>query len=529
MCVWVSSHRWWLALVVFWSLEVWAVQELTLAPTLWSDEVMVIKDKVYRLCLNLLACGTLASLLGWRALSLVFAGSVVFYGVVVAYWLHYGQAISVFIAFGSRNEGAAVATAGIELVGGHLVVLSLLAVAKSLLARHVALDPRPATFWRPRRAGVLAFAYAAFVLVLHVDHKDMARIGRWETVSGIGHAYGYLPTWGAELLWVNREAVLERTLARMELASDRLGALEPAPPLNSHVVFLQVESLDDALLGFRIGESEVTPRLNRLRDEGMYWTVRAPKIIGSCDTDFTALMGRLGSADVPSYRIEGIPWQEALPKSLAARGFRPAAYHGVSGSFFQRAPVYRQMGFEGVWFKEEIVARLGLDFDDWTLPDGDVLQFAAQDWDPSRRNFQMIITATSHLPFRFPTPGLERIFFGEDAPAIESYFDSMRYVDHSIGNYLDALPDGTTVVVYGDHGARIENPALDYTWTEYDGTMVVPFFVWQKGVNLSARQQTRELPMARSGELELLDMMTWLHRHLVALPVSAPPATLASP
>ena len=92
-----------------------------------------------------------------------------------------------------------------------------------------------------------------------------------------------------------------------------------------------------------------------------------------------------------------------------------------------------------------------------------------------------------------------------------SYLDSIHYVDQSIGKYIEALPQGTIVVIYGDHGAHADGESLGYKNAEYEGVALVPFLIHQVGGDLSSLQKTRGAELATSGELTLLDMVLFIY------------------
>ncbi len=94
---------------------------------------------------------------------------------------------------------------------------------------------------------------------------------------------------------------------------------------------------------------------------------------------------------------------------------------------------------------------------------------------------------------------------------VPSYLDSIHYVDSAIGAFVDALPSGTIVVIYGDHGAYVGSQEYGYENRKYDGVPLVPFLIHQAGGDLSALQHTQGQELATSGELTLLDMMTYIH------------------
>ncbi len=503
---WLADHRWVIVLAVWWTVEIWWVQRMTTSPTLWHDPVAVFKDQMFRFILDagIVAVALLA--LPRTALWALFGVGVLFSGTVLSYHMNYERALSIFVVIEQWNEGLAVAGGGAAMMVGTLAVLVASALFKSVFAQRAGNDVGGS----PRAAAALFSVWVIFVGILHLDHKDLARLRTFEQAGGIAHVYGYLPTWLAELHYVDQQDVLDDALRQMAVESDVISPVESPMPYSGSVVLLQVESLDEAVIDFTIDGREVTPRLNELRRQSYYFASQAPKKTGSCDADFTALMGRLPSTRIVSYRISDLPFESAVVGAFKNAGYRTGFFHGVSGHFFHRRDAFSRMGFDVLRFREEYITERGADPELWTVDDGAMFDWAAE-WinesnDPS---FMMVVTATSHLPFNFATPGVEPDFFpGATAPQY-AYFDAIHYVDAEIGRFIDRLPSGTTVILYGDHFSRMELAELGYEHQMFDGFGLVPVMVHVVGEDIAHQQRTRELPMAADGSIALLDVFTW--------------------
>ena len=240
----------------------------------------------------------------------------------------------------------------------------------------------------------------------------------------------------------------------------------------------------------------------------MTYAIQADKRTGSLDADFTMLMGRAPSADVPTYKIQGYPYGGSLVERLREMGFATTSVHGVSGEFFSRRSAFEEMGFDRLIFREEFERLAAAPVTGWSVPDDELLQFAAMDFSAlSGRQFQLAITHTSQIPFHNYDISLARFFPGSTTIA-EKYFDVMHYVDRAIGRYLEALPAETTVVLYGDHVSRVEHASLGYRQAHWEESGLVPFMLLETGRNLSPLQRTRET--ARDGHLTLLDAAQWI-------------------
>ena len=494
-------------LLALWcAVEAWLVQERTLMSPQAQGSLDPFVDRTLRFGFDLLAFGALIALVPRPLLALWFIAAALFYLVVLTWYGASRQPLSILVLL-RRPRGAPLAAIALSQARPvHLLLLASLAIKLLLLFGLTSPVPARTT------GGFCLAAYVAVLLVVNRSYRPLARIAGWETVGGLGAVYGYLPAWWAEYRWTESAALLERALARAGEFTDRLTPVETPAPIANCMVFLQVERLDWAILGFQIGGQEVTPSLNAMGRRAMRYAVRPDRCIGSSDADFIMLTGRAPSADLPTWKIPGYPCQDTIIARMSEMGFGTTAIHGASGDVFGRRAAYGRMGFERLIFREEFEALGPTPITGWSVPDDDLLQFAAMDFAArSGRQFQLAITATSQPLFHNYDRELARFFPGSTQQS-EQYFDVMHYVDSAIGRFLSALPAETTVVLYGTRTSGIEHRGLGYRSRPAEGPGLVPFLVLETGRDLSLLQRTGE--PARQGEFTLQDAARWIHASL---------------
>lgn len=493
-------------LVLWCAIEAWLVQARTLKSPQAQGDLDPFIDRTLRFGFDLLAFGALAAVLPRTLLAAWFAGSAVFSLVVLAYYDASRQPLSVLVLL-RRPDTVPLAAITLSQTRAWLPLL-LGSFALKILFLVGPANPVPA---RSIGAACLAL-YLLLLLLVNRGYRPLSRIAGWETVGGLGAVYGYLPAWWAEYRWTESPALLERALARAAEATDRLTPVETPAPIANWMVFLQVERLDWAILGFQIRDQDVTPQLNTLARRAMRYAVRPERCLGSSDADFIMLTGRAPSADLPTWKIRDYPLDDTIVQRMSAMGFGTTVIHGASGEVFGRRSAYRRMGFERLIFREEFEHLGPTPITGWSVPDDDLLQFAAMDFSArSGRQFQLAITATSQPLFRNYDRDLAHFFPGS-ALQTEQYFDVMHYVDSALGRYLQALPAETTVVLYGSRTSGVEHRGVGYRSRPADAPGLVPFLVLETGRDLSLLQRTGEI--ARNGELTLQDAARWIHASL---------------
>ncbi len=202
--------------------------------------------------------------------------------------------------------------------------------------------------------GVFATGYVVLFAVANLPQIDpLETIADRRTLGQVGVIRGYLGPWIAELYYLNDERLKERIYNRREWKSDQLTPIEYPLPIEPHLVIIQVETLDQRVIGHRVNRArEVTPFLNRLRDQAMYYRTRVFRFQGSCDSDFTMMANVAATAQVNAYALPDYPYDDenarTLPHILKQHGYETLALHGYPSSFYNRGPAFYKMGFKRV-------------------------------------------------------------------------------------------------------------------------------------------------------------------------------------
>ena len=86
----------------------------------------------------------------------------------------------------------------------------------------------------------------------------------------------------------------------------------------------------------------------------------------------------------------------------------------------------------------------------------------------------------------------------------------MGYLDKALSRYISNLPKGTTVLLYGDHESNIDYTKNNKWPVRPEAQEWVPCFIYKVGDDLAGKQTTRNLEISTSGELNLLDVISYL-------------------
>ena len=356
--------------------------------------------------------------------------------------------------------------------------------------------------------GYLAIAAAAS----YIDPLEKIRTTRG--FGRLGVIRGYFITWLAECCYLGRHEVLAGAKRQREIVHDRLTPIESPISIHRRLIVIQAESLDFNVLGYEVDGQQVTPFLNRLREQSLFYRIAAARYIGSADADFVMLSGVMPSTRIITYNIPNYPYENTLPQFLARHGYQTAAFHGNTGNFYNRRDAFKKMHFAEIHFLEELAARDGLPTRSWGIDDRDVLEFSARRLQEAPEPIcHFIITLTTHTPYTL-TPTTEREVFAKPQSMAQNYLNNMRYLDNLLRDYVGSLKSAT-VVIYSDHSA---DPAMAPEFhPHWDGLReFVPCFIFNTDEDLGAQQRTRGQPIATDGTLTLLDITSFLRSQVAA-------------
>ncbi len=226
-----------------------------------------------------------------------------------------------------------------------------------------------------------------------------------------------------------------------------------------NLIFIQVESLENAVIGKKIGNQEITPRLNQLTKNGMYFD-NYYSMIGpgnTADAEFITLNSLYALPDEVAFVSHAYDDYRALPSLLKQNGYATYALHGDVPSFWNRANIYPRLGYQTIMSREDFTVPRPVCYEG--LCDNDFLQQAADKMKSFPQPFMAtVITLSSHTPFELPDD-LKTLDIPSDMQLTwqqRGYLESIHYADAAIGAFIDRLKqeelyDDSLIFIYGDH------------------------------------------------------------------------------
>lgn len=237
-----------------------------------------------------------------------------------------------------------------------------------------------------------------------------------------------------------------------------------------HLFMVQVESMQNFVIGKSVGGQEVTPNMNALLGESTYFSNVFQQIGAGTTSDAewitnTGLYAEGMAPTVNSLNGTAVP---SLARILKAEGYGSATYHADEITFWNRDVLYPVLGFDETFSIEEIpeIEQVGFGPSDEVLIDFALGELSRQ-LDTYGKVYENIVMMTSHTPFVLPEE-MQYLQLPEEYEGthLGHYLQSMRYADEQIGKLVDELKaqglyDESLIVIFGDHSGIHGSPLAE--------------------------------------------------------------------
>lgn len=299
---------------------------------------------------------------------------------------------------------------------------------------------------------------------------------------------------------------------------------------DKNVIVIHAESMMENAMRLSFNNQEVTPNLNKLASEGMFFSNFYSQVsVGtSSDSELTSTTSLLPTKSGTAFVSYSNRTYISIPKLLKEKGYYTFSMHANNADFWNRRKMYESIGYDRFYSKvdykidKENIIGLGLSDKEFFAQSVEKLKKINKEHD---KWYGLFIMLSNHTPFsdvekygEFPTDIKETIVEEDgtekevvypymEGTKLGNYFKSLHYADSALGEFIDELNeagllDNSIVVLYGDHDARLprkdynrlynydkENDTIldetDENYKEYDSYQYelgrkVPFLIWTK-------------------------------------------------
>ncbi|KGE20299.1 LTA synthase family protein [Paenibacillus wynnii] len=271
----------------------------------------------------------------------------------------------------------------------------------------------------------------------------------------------------AYTIFANEKTDIVNTREITQEAINTLKGIDPSvkPNLQSaakgkNLIIIQLESFQSFLLGLKLDGQEVTPNLNRLMEDSLYFP-NFYQMVGqgnTSDAEFvvnTSFYIPPRGAATMAYVDKKLP---SLPRLLKENGYQTATFHTNDVEFWNRGELYSSLGWDHYYdhkfFGDEDVFFFGASDDVLYHKTSDKLKEMSTQGQPF---YAQVISMSAHHPFTIPEDKY-RMKLPEryEGTFVGDYIRSQNYADEAFGQFVEELKangiwDNSVFMIYGDH------------------------------------------------------------------------------
>ena len=284
-----------------------------------------------------------------------------------------------------------------------------------------------------------------------------------------------------------------------------------------NVIAVHAESMQRVNMDISFNGIEVTPNLNKLAKEGIYFSNFYSQVSfgTSSDTEFTIATGLLPSKVGTVFINYADREYVSMYNLLKEKGYTTVSMHANVGNFWNRNKMYTKLGYDYFYDKSsyEIDETIGFGLSDKSFVKQSVQKLKKLEKEKGKF-YATLITLSNHTPFEdvdkygeydvsMSVDGVRYDYM--ENTKLGNYFKSSHYADAQIGLLIEELKkenmlDNTVIIIYGDHDARIEKSEwnrfynydyktssikssddesyVDIDYYFYEINKKVPFIIW---------------------------------------------------
>jgi lipoteichoic acid synthase len=244
-----------------------------------------------------------------------------------------------------------------------------------------------------------------------------------------------------------------------------------------NLIVVQAEALQGFMINAKVNGKEITPNLNKLLKESLYFDNMYYQIAGgnTSDAEFVFNTSLFPAREGAVYIRYPENTYYSLPKMLKDQGYNTYALHAFTAQFWNRTEMYESLGFD------KFINADYYEMDEFAGWEGNALSdssFFRQSFDKidisSAPFYSFFVTLSSHHPFNY----FEEYEFdvGElQGTLLGNFIKAINYEDKCLGEFISQLKerglyDNSLLVIYGDHSGVPKHEAdqlMDFLGFEY--------------------------------------------------------------
>lgn len=261
-----------------------------------------------------------------------------------------------------------------------------------------------------------------------------------------------------------------------------------------NIIFIQVESLENFVIGQKVNGQEITPNLNKLLKSSLYFN----NIYEQNNTGFSSDCDLLVNTGLFPKTTESVAYSRpqldvySFAEMMNDKGYNTFSSRPEEGGNWNWSETHK-----GIYDFDTLIDVNKLEKDDMkgiNLSDKSYFrQLAEETQNFKEPYYSLMVTITSHAPFSSIKDDEKYLNLSKelDENYLGKYFQSVNYTDKQIGKFIEDLDksgelDNTVIAIYGDHTGvhktylnEIQNAPLEGDWWK-EQDFKIPLIVYSK-------------------------------------------------
>lgn len=236
-----------------------------------------------------------------------------------------------------------------------------------------------------------------------------------------------------------------------------------------NLLVVQVEAFQQFAIGRSINGKEITPNMNKLTKDWMYFDSIYQQVAGgnTSDAEFMTNTSMYPTQEGSVYFRYPTNTYDSLGNQLKSKGYNTYVSHAYIRSYWNRDTIYNFLGFDKYFSYYDYKIDEFVGWGGYALSDTTFFRQTLKKIDTKKPFYSFMITLSGHHPFTYFNDKKNYDAGEYQGTIFGSYLKSLNYSDQSLGFLIDQLKtsgllDNTLVVIYGDHSGLPENQSTEF-------------------------------------------------------------------
>lgn len=394
--------------------------------------------------------------------------TIVFFAAIM-YYKYYGVIVT-YHALAQVNQVTSVNSSVFSLLAPYyllifvdIIVLSIYFIRRKMKQNKLVFHTKRSLPRIGKRTALLIFTFSALLTIYNVwpNRASMNELTQAESM-GILNYEAYMIAADKASEPVPADQITQEKINEVK------GITSDDPVISTYwdaakgrnVIIIQMESFQNFLVGLSIDGQEITPNLNALAKESLYFPHFYQQVGqgNTSDAEFVVNSSYyipLRGAASQVYADYQVP---SLAKLLDKYGYNTTTFHTNKVEFWNRKEMYAALGFDKYY---------DMDF----FGNEDAIAFSASDevlykktseelkslQDTEKPFYAQVISMSAHHPYHLPEDKYKiELPTRYENTLVGDYIRAQNYADYELGTFIKQLKDNgvwdnSLIVLYGDH------------------------------------------------------------------------------